>query len=218
MKQISRKLVSVNKRKFFLSLIVCLLFSTTGNFFAQTSYDPAYYLIYHDLYGNNLSERGIELIEEIELDDWWHVRIITAIPSGKKVGIIIVGENHKTVIMPYEIDDLLSAFDTMRSLAKERGTKTELMREKYQYTTKYTRTLFGIYAYKQGTWKDFGDDETIDIRVQGSDYKKLERAKQTLEEHGISNWKSDVDPIVTDVYELCHSLAKSLNRKDKFIP
>ncbi|MDD3915415.1 MAG: hypothetical protein PHF76_12305 [Bacteroidales bacterium] len=218
MKQISRKLVSVNKRKFFLSLIVCLLFSTTGNVFAQTFYDPAYYLIYHDLYGNNLSERGIELIEEIELDDWWHVRIITAIPSGKKVGIIIVGENHKTVIMPYEIDDLLASLNTIMSLTKGKKPKTGLVVEGYRYITKYTRTLFGVMSYISGRWEDYGDDETIDIRVQGSTYKKLERSKKIFEDYGISNWESDIDPSVTDVYELCHSLSKSLNRIDKFIP
>jgi hypothetical protein len=218
MKQISRKLVSVNKRNFFLSLIVCLLFSTTGNVFAQTSPDLTYNLIFHDLYGNNLSDRGIEIIEMIDLDDWWHVQIITSMSSGKKVGVIVIGETHASVILPYELDDLLASLNTIMSLTKGKKPKTGLVVEGYRYITKYTRTLFGVMSYISGRWEDYGDDETIDIRVQGSTYKKLERSKKIFEDYGISNWESDIDPSVTDVYELCHSLSKSLNRIDKFIP
>lgn len=218
MKPRNLKLATINKWKYFLSLIICLLFSTTGVVFAQTSYDLTYNLIFHDLYGNNLSERGIEIIEQIELDDWWSVRIITSMSSGKKVGVIVIGELHAAVVLPYELDDLLASLNTMMSLAKGKDPKSGLMKEAYRYRTKYTRTLFGVISSESGRWKDYGPDEIIDSRLLGSTYSKLERAKKILEDYGISNWKSDIDPNVTDVYDLCHSLSKSLDRIECFIP
>lgn len=218
MKPRNLKLATINKWKYFLSLIICLLFSTTGVVFAQTSYDLTYNLIFHDLYGNNLSERGIEIIEQIELDDWWSVRIITSMSSGKKVGVIVIGELHAAVVLPYELDDLLASLNTMMSLAKGKDPKSGLTKEAYRYRTKYTRTLFGVISSKSGRWKDYGPDEIIDSRLLGSTYSKLERAKKIFEDYEISNWESDIDPNVTDVYDLCHSLSKSLDRIECFIP
>ena len=218
MKQISLQLVSITKWKYYLSLIVCILFSSTGNVFAQTSHDITYNLIFHDLYGNNLSERGIEIIEQIELDDWWSVRIITSMSSGKKVGVIVIGELHAAVVLPYELNDLLASLNTMMSLVEEKKPKKELKNEAYLYVTKYTRTPFGVISSKAGRWKDHGPDEIIDSRLLGSTYSKLERAKKIFEDYEISNWESDIDPNVTDVYELCQTLSKTLYRIESFMP
>lgn len=211
MKQRGLQFISTKSWKFYLLLIICLLFSTTGNVFAQSSYDPAYYLIYHDLYGNNLSDRGVELLEQIDVGNWWAIRTITSIPSGKKVGAILIGGDHAAVVLPYEIDDLLDALNTMLSLTKEKAPKTGLMKEEYLYRTKYTKTQFRFIA-ERGNWNEYGPEGIINLRLDPRSYINLEKAKKALEDCGISNWESDIDLNITDVFELCLSLSNSLNR------